>query len=65
MGAIPKAISWDEPLVEAVYDAIQNQIPADIAQKFGIHPVPIVHGDCGATNAEEARKKLGIEPREM
>ena len=23
LGAIPKAISWDEPLVEAVYDAIQ------------------------------------------
>lgn len=38
VGAIPKAISWDEPLVEAVYDAIQNYIPADIAQKLGIEP---------------------------
>ena len=38
LGAIPKAINWDEPLVEAVYDAIQEHIPADIAQKFGIEP---------------------------
>lgn len=38
LGAIPKAISWDEPLVEAVYDAIQEHIPADIAQKLGIEP---------------------------
>ena len=38
VGAIPKVISWDEPLVEAVYDAIQNPIPADIAQKLGIEP---------------------------
>ena len=38
LGAIPKAISWDEPLVEAVYDAIQERIPADLAQKLGIEP---------------------------
>ena len=38
VGAIPKAISWDEPLVEAVYDAIQEHIPADIAEKLGIEP---------------------------
>ena len=38
VGAIPKAISWDEPLVEAVYDAIQNPIPAGMAQKLGIAP---------------------------
>ncbi len=38
VGAIPKTISWDEPLVEAVYDAIQNPIPADIAQKLGLKP---------------------------
>ena len=36
VGAIPKAISWDEPLLEAVYYAIQEPIPADIAQKLGI-----------------------------
>ena len=38
VGAIPKAISWDEPLVEAVYDAIQNNIPTNLAQKLGIEP---------------------------
>ena len=38
VGAIPKAISWDEPLVEAVYDAIQEPISADTAQKLGIEP---------------------------
>jgi len=38
MGAIPKAISWDEPLVEAVYDALQERIPAEIAEKLEIEP---------------------------
>ena len=38
VGAIPKVISWDEPLVEAVYDALQKPIPADIAEKLGIEP---------------------------
>lgn len=38
VGAIPKVMGWDEPLVEAVYDAIQNPIPADIGQKLGLKP---------------------------
>lgn len=38
VGAIPKSIRWDEPLVEAVYDAIQKHIPADLAQELGIKP---------------------------
>lgn len=37
-----------------------TRISADIAQKLGIEPVPVVHGDCGATNATDARKKLGL-----
>jgi hypothetical protein len=41
-----------------------TQIPADIAQKLGIEPLPVVHCDCGATNGTDARKKLGIEPKE-
>ena len=41
-----------------------EHIPADIAQKLGIEPAPVVHGDCGATNEADARKKLGIEPKE-
>lgn len=40
-------------------------IPAEIAQKLGIEPVPIFHGDCGVTNETDARKKLGIEPKEV
>lgn len=38
VGAIPKTISWDEPLIESIYDAIQEHIPADTAQKLGIEP---------------------------
>lgn len=38
VGAIPEAIRWDEPLIEAVYDAIQEHIPADLAQKLGLRP---------------------------
>ena len=43
---------------------MRQPIPADIAQKLGIEPVPVVYGDCGATNEADARKKLGIEPKE-
>ena len=42
-----------------------DPIPAEIAQMLGIEPVPVVHGDCGATNEADARKKLGIEPKEV
>jgi len=42
VGAIPKAISWDEPLVEAVYDALQEPIPAELAEKLEIDPKPQV-----------------------
>ena len=50
--------------VEDLFSDLQREIPADIAQKLGIEPVPVVHGDCGATNETDAWKKLGIEPKE-
>ena len=39
---------------------LYDPIPAEIAQKLGIEPVPIVHCDCGATNETDAKKKLGL-----
>ena len=45
---------------EVVFRLFNNVIPAEIAQELGIEPVPIVHGDCGATNETDARKMLGL-----
>ena len=51
-------------ITEVHWGNMMTPIPADIAQKLGIEPVPVVHGDCGATNEADARKKMGIEPKE-
>ena len=61
----PTWYEWLTSVYPAAWALIADKpIPADIAQKLGIEPVPIVHSDCGATNETDARKKLGIEPKE-
>lgn len=48
-----------------VEDDVFEHIPEETAQLLGLKPLPIVNGDCGATNEADARKKLGIEPKEV
>ena len=47
-----------------VEDDMFEHIPEETAQLLGLKPLPIVNGDCGATNEADARKKLGIKPKE-
>ena len=41
-----------------------EHIPEETAQLLGLKPVPVVHGDCGATNEADAKKNLGLWPKE-
>lgn len=60
IGLIPDSLG-DKTLGEVTIKQLMNtEVPADIAQKLGIEPVNIVHGNTAPTRADEACKRLGL-----
>ena len=63
IGAVTRKVKPDVAAT-LIDTGLLDFIPADIAQKLDIKPLPIVNGDCGSTNREDAINNLWIKLKE-
>lgn len=69
-GCAPVKIDFREPISDEslrslaafAYGIEQGEI--ETMRLLGIEPLPVEHGDCGASSEEEARERLGLRRKE-